>query len=211
MRRTEDIVKDRDVIVVGPAGCLIEDCRGVNVDGYDVVCRLNDHWRMDTDGAAGYRTDIIYHCLGPSQYDTDDIVSWKEKGIHVVYRDNLTKIVLEIWERRNGAIGFDVDNSSAFFKELRYKMGLNPSTGVMAILHILDLGAKSVSCIGFDFYNTLYADREDDFLRSHIINGYVGNHHPKTQFVKFAEMIRSEERFIPIGTLKGMLEEYWNR
>ncbi len=61
-----------------------------NMDSYDVVVRLNWHWRKakSTPGSAGKRTDIVCHCLNPDQIAPNDLNRFKMEKVKLLFRND---------------------------------------------------------------------------------------------------------------------------
>ena len=103
MIKYSEYVADKDVIVIGPAACVADDCDGIDVDSYDLICRLNWHWRVPKDmtRVLGSRTDILYHCFNGEQFSEADIGIWKERRFRVVARNDLRKIAAAHHKKKN--------------------------------------------------------------------------------------------------------------
>jgi len=216
-----EFVSGKDIIVIGPAACVVDDCAGIDVNSYDLICRLNWHWKVPADMTPilGSRTDILYHCFNGDQFSESDIGTWKKRGFRVVARNDLRNIAArndlrniaaahhkrKNWKEKNAKWGVELDYVDGdFFSQCTRHLGTNPSTGVLAIMHLLEMGAGSVSCVGFDFYQSLYWNRSVKNELDYINN--KSDHKPKKQFLRFRELMRDHDNFTPIGKLKKMLE-----
>jgi len=204
-----EMITDKNVIIVGPASCLIEDCKNINVDDYDLVCRLNYHWKkLPSEDVVGKRTDIIYHCLNSNQYTVDDLRLWKNDNLTVLSHHDMDHHVdhkkTKIYQNRNSDIEFKIlCVPHSLFVKFKKEFSSNPNTGTMAIIHLLSMPIRSLSVVGFDFYSSLYwFDGNPSLLN--IIHGMP--HKPRIQFANFKKYIKDFDNFVPIGRLKEMLE-----
>lgn len=210
-------VRNKNVIIVGPAACLLDDAKLVDIGSYDIVCKLNDHWRVQPENfeLLTRRTDLIVHCMGTNQYSVADLRLWKSRNIKVLSTIDFKHPGMAAHDKTqkfrltNQGVGLKLD-----FIPHRYKLDYqkvlktNPSTGVMAILYLLDSGAKSVTTVGFDFYDTLYHDYKNENLLKNIQDNKVGNHNPNTQIVNFKKYVKKYGvRFKPVGKLKEKLSK----
>ncbi len=209
--RYADMVAGKNVIVVGPGSTVAEDCNGVDVDSYDVVCRLNYHWKIcdDMKSVLGQRIDVIYHCLNADQYTVADLVLWKKKGVPVISQHDMTHYTnhskTKIYNERNNGVGFQMMYVPySLFVDFQKRFASNPNTGTLAIIHLLSLPVKSVTVVGFDFYTSLYWFNGDKNLLSAIQRM---PHKPKIQFKHFKEYIQDYKNFIPVGRLKALLNQ----
>jgi len=204
-----ELVKDKRVIIIGPGATVKDDCSSIDVDSYDLVCRLNVHWRLH-DGdhkVLGKRTDIIYHCLNENQYTSADLKFWMDNNIKMVSRADIDylgpvrKVVTFI--KRNENVKYVPEIVPyEFYLDYKTKLGCNPSTGTLAIFHLLSMPLKSLSVAGFDFYQSLYLYRTDDKFLSIV---HKMDHNPKKQLESFKREIAGFDKFIPIGALEKLL------
>jgi len=216
----EELVKGKNVILAGPSGNLKEDCKDIKVDEYDVVVRLNKHWKIKkTDQTVlGRRTDILYHCMNIDQYNESDIKIWKEKNIYLVFRNdfrvnNRHHIKWKEWQKRNRKVNFDnfsFNDGELFFK-YKKEIGCNPSTGVLCMFYLLSFELESLSVVGFDFYKTLYTSsniegREGQLLTK-IQKGLIGDHKPDMQLEYIKKVRKNYPKLKPLGMFKKLLGE----
>lgn len=155
-----DLVRGKNVIVVGPAGYLMDSGLGQWIDSFDVVVRLN--WGVPVpeglEQHVGSRTDILYkRLLKLGKIDAIDIEEFLAAGLkHIVAVDRLQdsadmKVFKEtIGDRIPWSTGGHVR------QHLRQLLGTSPLIGVIAIEHLLNTEAKSVTVTGCDFYQSGY-------------------------------------------------------
>ena len=207
-----EFVKDKKVLILGPAKCLHEDLSKTNVDKYDLICALNLHERaMLLDRKLSkIPVSILYHCFNPEQYSKKDLIRWKSnKNLVVVSRNDFSSCkknhrkVKNLTERNNDIKLNICQIPNSFFLGCSKKMkAINPSTGVLAIFHLLAQQA-TVSAVGFDFYRSSYWNKKIDLARIR-----KGEHKPDAQFEYFKKEIKQfGNQFIPIGVLHEMLKD----
>jgi hypothetical protein len=204
-------VRGKKVLVIGPAKCVLDDLKNIKVDDFDYICRLNLHWRIPKadQEILGNRTDILYHCFNIDQYSVDDIYKWKQdENLMLISRDcpifHKSYRKIQVFAERNKNVGLKYASiPNSFFKKYQRKFkGINPSTGVIAILHLCSLDAI-VYAVGFDFYQTLYWNKTDD---KQLINIHKTDHKPKQQLRYFKKEIKKFKKFTALGKLKELLK-----
>jgi hypothetical protein len=207
-----EAVTDKDIIIVGPAGCVKRDCKDINVDSYDLVCRINWHWKDFTAGdkCLGQRTDILYHCMNLDQYNDKDIALWKRKGIYLISPYDVSDTTDArkrgaTFQERNKGIDFDFICISDYFLKMSEDFGCFLNTGTLAIVHLLSLPVKSVTVVGFDFYETFYWRKENESKRQKIQHGNK-SHNVQLQLVNFKKHVADIDTFSRKGRLKAIMD-----
>lgn len=210
-----DAVRGKNVIVVGPAACVIDDCRGIDVDSYDLVCRINYHWRVIDDDSVGLgkRVDVIYHCMNQEQYNRGDLLRWRDEGVFVLSPYDVHSGELEkprdrgeIFVQRNKGVGLDCMSIKHYCLLINRQFDCFVNTGTLAVIHLLDMPTASVTVAGFDFYESLYWNRENEKVRSYIKNQNI-THNIKVQLESFKKHVSGNDRFIPLGRLKEIVND----
>jgi hypothetical protein len=122
-------VRGRRVAVVGRAASILGSGHGPQIDGFDLVVRINALLPLDPSLAAdiGTRTDVVYHCLGCR----DVAAVAQQLGVSTVrvdarYREELAP--------------------GSGFPAMLYR----PFTGTVAIFDVLRHGAAAVWAAGMD-------------------------------------------------------------
>ena len=67
MDKIDSVVAGKNIIIVGPAGCVYDDCSRVDFDDYDLIVWVNHHYLKESPenrAVLGPCTDIVYHSLG---------------------------------------------------------------------------------------------------------------------------------------------------
>lgn len=199
------VFKDKRIIIVGPAACLSEDCKNIDIDSFDVVCRLNTHHRMRFNNPiVGKRLDVLFHALEKFQYDKKEVEYWENNNFSLI-------------SRVHHPIRYNIIKKLGYTKKIyhiptpilvncRKILECNPNTGVMSIYHALHYEASEVHAIGFDFYQTLYLTKKDEKFRKEVLDNKIGNHDPKKQLKLFKKAIKEVPNFYPHGKLKELLK-----
>tara|TARA_A100001515_G_scaffold139779_1_gene134764 strand:- start:951 stop:1682 length:732 start_codon:yes stop_codon:yes gene_type:complete len=165
----EELIKGKNVAIVGPAKYLTNSEYGSEINDHDVVVRLNRGYELVTKNFAdiGNRTDILYSCLIERAGNAGKISPIKLKETfdikmvvappHSDYkgRSNQTRLhelvdrkkVEEIAKLMPVRI---VDHN--FHNILAEKVECKPNTGFMAIYDLLRYKPSSLSIYGFSFY-----------------------------------------------------------
>ena len=193
-------LKDKRVIIVGPASYLLHQGRGAEIDNYDIVVRVNHAIPIDYPEDHGTRTDVLYHAMTitalnkePFKASQDQVISWDNAGIKwfISALDTQMPYVKTLSPYLKKASFEWTTLPTSFYEDIKSKIGVKlPSTGVLAITHLLEAKVKSLAIVGFDFYN------------SGIYSGYRGCegkpvnkwHDAKAQKVYMADLIRSKRK-----------------
>jgi hypothetical protein len=204
-KKFTELFTDKLVLIVGPSKNATKELENTSIDEYDVVCRLNWHYKNKE------RTDAVYHCLNHDQYDVDDLKELKEKNITLITRDDIHshggsgKIAdLNHRNKETGIPFYCVPDD--LMRKYRKSLDCNPNTGTIAILHILSWRPEKLTAVGFDFYETLYEDKDDEEFLQELHEGKF-DHNPQTQFENFKNEIKKFDNFEPLGRLKEKLDE----
>ena len=202
--------KNKNIIIVGPSFNVLDDCKYIDVDSYDIVVRLNSHDLKEGDRKIiGYRTDWIYHCLSSLLVNQKLVDDWETKKIKIISRYSPIERPVDKYNYN----GFYFIEDSNFIINLKKEIGCNPSTGVVSIIHFLSLNIKSLTVVGYDFYQTLYNNDNNEKLRKQIMKNKHGvgpdklSHNPSLQFEYIKDNIYlKDNRFMPLGFLKKVLD-----
>ena len=204
---------NKNILLIGPSAHVLDDCKSIKVDSYDIICRLNNHWRYETGDHkyVGTRTDVIYHCLNTDMYNKNDLEFIKNKNIRFITRNEIEKTKenpkIISFLKTNESVGLKYDCiKKSFFDKLSKDIGCNPNTGCLVIMHLLSFPIKSLTVAGFDFYETLYLHKDNKKHLENIQNNKISGHNPQKQKAYIKNVCKTDPRFIPIGRLKDILE-----
>lgn len=154
------MIAGRSVAVMGNAKSLLDTAFGAEIDGHDVVIRLNKGFVV-TPGAQGSRTDLVG--ITPeltedetaSRFDPQAFVMLTPKMRHYAFRrpENIRRTIFYAYR---------------YWLADRNRIGRRPSSGYMMISYLLRLNsAASVTLYGFDFGATQTYYNPDAYRTPH--------------------------------------------
>ena len=164
----------RRVIIIGPAETLAEDLGGTDVDGFDVVVRLNNGISLaeTRPDRFGRRTDLLFHNLretGPRSAGAVPGGFLHRKGVGALVFPHWGRkqyLAKRASLRREGGPPLKI-LPLEMMRELQEDLrGHKPSIGLCAIAFFLDSPAAEVALHGFTFFETRYAPGYNDVVRS---------------------------------------------
>lgn len=210
------LYKDKNVIILGPASCVFDDCKDLDVDFYDLVIRTGKHdIEQVKSGKLGARTDIIYHSFDLDEFGCEECEHWEKDKIILIARNNLTNpSARKRFEERCAGRNITLlhEDVDLFLNKYTKLMGCNPSTGVLGIFHILSGEPQKLTIVGFDFYQSslyFYEDSryEDQKKFLKYVQDGAFNHHPDKQLEFFKQEIKKYPNCELIGKLKQLCNE----
>lgn len=175
-----DLVKDKKVLLIGPAPYLIDGSILKKMEKYDTIVRLNRSIEMleELEGYVGTKTDILYHCIdiAPSQGNFDySLEEWKNKGVKHVripyppVNSHYVRNINVFQHKNNSKI---IDNSITdidLYSKIKHGCGnTSPNTGTIAIIDILSNHPEILHISGLTFLKgkKLYVDGYRDVINS---------------------------------------------
>lgn len=186
-------LKDKEVILVGPAPYLENSAMGSQIDSFDVVARLKSGYPVPDvlKKDLGTRIDLWYTNLKleqnqlnstaidemeknnlktivfpyPLQYERNDVFKMSVVKLISILKYNFKKGIETIqkhFKRRNKKCPFDIsyDTSSLYFQNLEKIIGCRPTTGMLAIMDLLQYDIKKLQLIGFTFRCEVLREQE---------------------------------------------------
>ncbi len=157
--------RNLSVAIVGNAGYLSEGCAGSQIDACDVVIRMNNCRVAGFERQVGSRTDVFMTNFSPYTMDFSNpviasashLVSSRpnnfcirrQQGLRHRMAKHLTDGMREIKRRCAFAPAPD------YFADWTQRVGAYPTTGMMAVLFVLDAlndCVQSVFITGFSFF-----------------------------------------------------------
>ena len=173
----QEYLKDKRVILVGPAPYILNQKMYDLIDSYDVVVRINRGLQMPDKNPDdfGSRTDVYYHCMsdhpengGPFDYEL--MQKQKVKHLRAAYPplrkggDNSFNNVGTIKDYQKFRKHFNSHKTGITFTHLdknfylgiEKKMGSRPNSGICAILDILECDVKELYITGITFFKGGY-------------------------------------------------------
>lgn len=162
-RQFKSQIEGKNVVVVGPAGSIKNARQGQLIDSFDVIVRIGQPFPLREFEHFGMITDVVYNALDNALISGGNIEEqaklWKENSVKTVvaaYPDSAHSAPEETRD-----VGLDL----AFvrrddYNQLHEELGSRPSTGVIAIAHLLKQNPRILHIIGIDFYRSMYASPE---------------------------------------------------
>lgn len=166
------------VIIIGPAATVLDDLSGVDVDGFDVIVRLNNGIpaALASPQVLGSRTDILFHNLnetGPRPAGAIPPDLLRRAGVKIC--------VFPHWGFQGNKRAFDRKRQAladmpeislqvppaAFYEQLRRDLdGLKPTIGLVAIRYFLGCPLRDLQIHGFTFFQTRYLAGYNDQVKT---------------------------------------------
>jgi hypothetical protein len=216
-------LKDKKVIIVGPAYYLKGQQLGDYINQLDIVVRINEpmHAPLSKQDKIdfGFKTNIIY--LPPSLtkiFITRQIKSTKGWGKKKVFTNADIVATHNRWRVRGLEWVVGRDREHRFISSRFNYLNMNEdwvtekaeeaqlpklqATGILAIKHLLESELQTLNIIGFDFYQTGYYHAKDNWKKGRPKIGTKRNPHLKY----FKQLVESEDRLIIDDHLKGILD-----
>jgi len=152
-KQLAELVDGKRVAIVGPSPHLMGEGMGREIDGYDVVCRVNELLPFGCEEDYGSRTDIIFHCCG--QYSIPKLEKTMIAKSDVADRVQLLVCPQDVTNdpRANNtpfhAIGKD------YWWDLNRRVGaIGCATGLLSVALLLEkYRPKELLVTGFSFYS----------------------------------------------------------
>jgi hypothetical protein len=232
-----EYLRDKRVVIVGPAAYLVGQGRGKDIDAYDVIVRLNLGCPVPEEikSYIGSRTDVLYHVVMNQRqvrkrpdilkmHSKEQIQAWKNDGVNwfVSKRSVDTPRVRKLAELIGGVISWTVI-SNPDMRRLELMLRTNPNMGTVAIWHIMQSQAKSLYVTGCDFHRTGYHPGYGGFTPEQAAKGAgsvtcwgqipqpknrVNNMHDIDKQLKYLARLRvKDRRFTADKVLSKMLDE----
>lgn len=170
-------LRDKRVVIVGPAGYLKGQGRGAEFDDYDLIVRLNlacpvaEGLKADV----GSRTDVLYHIIIKNEHvrqrpdlfkhhTRQEVESWKADGVKwvVVRQTSINNRVGGFAPAVAGAVDW-LAISHAKMERIRGTFKTMPNIGTVAMWHILEAPVKELYVAGCDFHLSGYYETYGGF------------------------------------------------
>ena len=147
MRRSlaeiRNFCKGKRICLIGNANSVLKEKRDIN--GYDIVCRINRGTPKGKEDFIGSRTDILFLATQISRGNIKQSFSPK-----FMVWTTICKRLANPWIMLNA-----IQSPSKDWTELYNKLSINPTTGFVALNFLLKYtDFKSLDIYGFDFFTT---------------------------------------------------------
>lgn len=221
-----DLLKGKEVIIVGPAPYLEGSQLGELIDSYDVVIRLKSGYPIPSElqQDLGNRIDLWYtnlkaehnhlnsHTLDkmvkhklktivfpyPIKYQQNDVFKSSVLNLIKIFRNNFRTGIGTIQQHFNSRkkicpFKISYDLSSNYFQILEKIIGCRPTTGVLAIMDILQYDVKKLQLVGFSFRHEILMDQEKYIQKP---STFTNNDTPVNLFDLYSSYYKTDESVI---------------
>lgn len=229
----EAYLTDKRVVVVGPSPHLVNKNIGPVIDDHDVVCRLNEVAALGHEKDYGSRTDIAFlNCATLSIGDY--IYKMREAG---EIAENLKYIVCPVVKAQHDGGGSVTYNSLLInvydiplshigaqnYQEIYNEFGVEPNSGQVAILMLLQYPIKELFVTGISFYaqNTNEENLYDRFYHSshtpynlqiRAFNPRVGHQQgPQVKYFRDVVLKKYRDKVVIDSYLRDILQVEYDR
>lgn len=160
--RLEDYLRNKRVVIVGPSSHLMGTDLGEEIEKYDVVCRLNEVSVVGNEKDYGSRTDIAFiNCASLSVVDF--VFKMREAG---EIAENMKFMVCPVIKAQHDGGGSVLDNANMInifgipfvhigkenYQSIRNEFGVEPNSGQVAVVMLLQYPLKELFVTGVSFY-----------------------------------------------------------
>ena len=216
--KLKNIIKNKNVVIVGPSSQIDVHGDAEFIDSHDVVVRVNN-CTID-EKHRGVKTDIVYFDGGHTRL-TDHILH-RGAELHIVFAYPRHLWFSNRFEQTHSALNqmgkqYSVvdekwyDEFNANMNTPKLDIDVRPNTGTIAIFNVMSFDPKSLHIVGMDFHAHGYEKQNKlgglthDFVRNMMMEADGRDHHcPPRQFRKFIELYESNK---DVMTLYPPLQE----
>ena len=214
-----DFLKDKRIVIVGPAPHISSSLQGNIIDSYDLVVRINHGYNIPENlkKHIGRRTDIIYDTMLPQKGSGIDMpieeLKDKVKWICASYpAEKHFQDILNFKNKVKNKILFHIVDRK-FWEKMVKNMKI-PHSGTVSILDILEHDVSELFVTGITFYkeshsNIHYYDgyhKESKRLKKRQ-HGKTSKHDPSKQLNYIKEIYKKDDRFSCDNVLKKIFEK----
>ena len=149
-RTYKKFLAGKRVALVGPSATVVGLGLGHVIDGHDLVVRLNAHWPVSSEMIPdlGNRMDVLYHCCnGDFPFASLFVPEFLHTKFVMAELGIRSRRLFSYCEKADIPIG----NVSPVYTELRRILKHSPSTGLVALHHLLSCRIASLSAYGLSF------------------------------------------------------------
>lgn len=158
-KKYSEYLKDKHIVLVGPALYLAGQCRGGEIDKFDVVVRMNNTFSVveQHKDDIGSRLDVLYLNFHAKFYpQRNDIARWAKKEMQYIITQGALRSsrVQQLDYANNGLIS--IVSMGNIRNLISREVEKRPNMGLTAIIHLLTFPIKTLTVMGCDFYQTGY-------------------------------------------------------
>lgn len=153
--RYYELLRDKSVVLVGPAATSTGSAQGAFIDSFDIVVRMNQQWPVAPADRSdlGSRIDVLYHCCN-GDFPVDAIFSEGTDGLRFIcYELGAACFRMIALAAEHGIATLNVSRT---YYELEPVLGTYPSTGMAAITHLAAAPLSRLHLTGMTMFHTGY-------------------------------------------------------
>ena len=179
-----ELLQNKNVILVGPCKSLEQSNKGEYIDGFDVVVRVKKGYPIPNYRIKdlGSKTNILYSNLrmdnNTNNLNKSDIETLNNEKVILCYPQPLIKPYnhrYQLFKKKYPEQDIVLNKDTINYLDFKKHCGFEPTIMTFAIMDLLQFGLKKLVCIGFSFreygylneYKTLEQDKES-FQRTYI-------------------------------------------
>lgn len=219
-----DYLKDKRVVIVGPAPSIINSGQGNLIDSYDIVVRINKAVPVPINlhKDIGSRTDILYNCLKQTA-DCGGIINMNilhNNGVKCLicpyppifpFKKDIEKFVLqnENFNKKHNKLMPFRHIDTKYYKILEYQMKSRPNSGICAILDLLSFDIKELYITGFTFFKGGYYKQYRPLNEKQVLDRMkkAGNHNQLEQKRYMKSILLNDNRVKMDQALLNVLKD----
>ncbi len=190
-----NFLKDKKVVIVGPAAHIKNSQLGKEIDSFDIVVRVNHGPLLSREYPKdfGSRTDVLYHCCNMDAKHSPFPNMLK----FFCYEQGVMSFPLRHIAQKQDISTIDI---TELYITLSHFLKTHPYTGMVAIAHLLATQLKGLHVIGFTWMQTPYIKA---YYRSETS---AGLHNSNLQFLYFKNLAQKDSRISFDDTLRALMD-----
>lgn len=218
------MVSGKRVAVIGPSPSLFRASQVEKLEAYDLVVRLNKAVpvRENVQEVTGSRTDILVHNLRVKEAEAFGAEAlpqpelWREHGVKCVL-GSMPKWSTEGYQAATSFLRSDHQPMHVAWPSLKQVsmwskgIGVRPTTGLVAILWMLEAQAAEVYVTGLTFmrdgYQADYNRSITDIEKARAFHRDQGVHDPDLEFAYFVRHVADDPRITYDDPLRECIEQ----
>lgn len=184
------------VALTGPATHGLDAAFGQEIEACDVVVRLNFQWPIPSPLTQhlGSRCDLLYHCCN-GDYPLDSLFVPAFAKLRFVLLEN--GVHSRQLSRHCEASGVPYDFLFGRYRHLTRRIGSPPTTGLVAIDHLLDFDVRELRTYGMTFGLTpYYGGYSGHGALAHSTGRQPWKHVPANEVLYVNKLRRSDPRLV---------------
>ena len=202
-RKFNHYLKDKSVIIVGPASYLKGTKRGEFIDSFDIVVRCNGFWKppIEHQEDIGKKTTIRWHSGAEfpntgGMWDIPDMLNYGVEYVCIQYPTYLDYFHDDVqkFKRKNEPYNIPFHNWSdlELYLSIHHYLGTRLQCGMSAVADLLFYDVKKLHVSGFSFHSEIKQGVKGggDYLNGAKPSDYIQSDYDKEKhtFVNHAQL-----------------------